>query len=149
MNPLKPDNIEHVSQICDKSCVAACLAMVTRTNINYVINWIDKNLNEQVPYNSEATIPYLVNHGIYPQFEGNSHWIPFYKDSTYLISAPSLNIQGKIHCLVMLIGESPEKEVTILDPQFGRKEKFYYDYDSWITKELQWHSPILLFDARI
>ena len=52
--------------------------------------------------------------------------ISLYRDKIYMVTVPSLNIEGGTHCIIVTTFKGKE---VVFDPQKGRKNKKFYSND--------------------
>lgn len=113
--------IKLVTQPTDNSCVSACLSMISGIDIDKIMEVFHDSY-----YNHETTIyafldlhniPYLIPDAKLP--EKNFLW----GGHTYLLSVPSLNIEGGLHAILV---QYDGDKLFIFDPQKGNSDKKYY-----------------------
>jgi len=113
--------LNHVKQINDQSCVHACLAMFNGKSVEEMWSRFPFPLTPK----HELTI--LIEAKLWPvsqqQFANQ-----FPVCGIYLVSVPSLNVDGVNHRVVVVVGES---DVICYDPQAGREGKKFYSRDSF------------------
>lgn len=116
--------IKHVQQQDDKSCVIACIAMITGKSFEDIYK-----IAKEVPCGEEEQNKLLVLNNIYPKrFLDNTLYI----NKRYIVSTPSLNFPGIMHCIV--IDTNSNGSISVYDPQKDVKDKKYYTHknlESW------------------
>jgi len=119
--------IKFVQQPTSKTCVHACLAMVTGQPVqDIVLRFGDRGIG------AEEEVAFLTENGLLPVPMNRYAKNYFSETGLYLITAPSLNLLGKTHRLVVVIDNN--WDFTILDPNAGRKGKKYYSRNGFFTK---------------
>lgn len=109
--------IKHVQQPSSFTCVHACLAMVTGEDVHGLV---ERFGDHGLSFHEKATV--LVEHKIWPvntTFQGH----PFDTCGVYLVGTCSLNLPGKMHCVVV---EASGDGYTVYDPNEGREGMDYY-----------------------
>ena len=109
--------IKHINQKCGKSCVAACLEMITgKPQETFISKWgrKDKTIGD------EEVKAALRQHGFY--------YIPYGLNTlvsgrVYIITVPSLNLPRENHAIVI---DFRGKICRAYDPQAGISGKLYY-----------------------
>ena len=109
--------IKHVMQPTPNTCVSACIAMLLDIPVETVIEefhdlYVDNQMNAD---------EYLELKGMsaYPLLSTYRQVLP---GNTYLICAPSLNLEGATHEIIMDF----RTEFRVYDPNMGREGKKYY-----------------------
>jgi len=113
--------IQLVNQINDKSCVHACIAMVTGNSV--------KEMWERYPHPMENThqLVLLIERKILPIPTALAQLgVYFPSIGIYFMSVPSLNVPGALHCVVV---KAEVDRFTVYDPQAGREGKKFYPSD--------------------
>lgn len=111
------------NQINDKSCVHACLSMVTGIPV--------ETLWERFPHpmRQEDEIVVLVENKIFP-VPSSSYGPQFLRYGTYMMTVPSLNVGGALHCVLVVYNEDG---AFLYDPQSGREGKKSYPLRSLMS----------------
>jgi len=104
-----------VNQICDSSCVAASIAMVTGKDIETVLKICPS------PANKRDEVEALDKLGFFSQQEEYNELNYGYK---YVATVPSLNNHGGLHCIAI---DARDSEIKVFDPNFGIEGKKYYE----------------------
>jgi hypothetical protein len=115
-------NIEFVRQPTDNSCLSACLAMLTKENVDSVIKEF-----HQAYHNHKTTLyDYLDMKNIeYSIPDAKNKEKDFlYKNHTYLLTVPSLNVRAGLHSIIAHVDELGI--LKIYDPQKGNEGKLFY-----------------------
>lgn len=112
-----------VTQPTPWSCTHACLSMVSGVPVQDIIDEFGEG---GMTYKDE--LKWLVRHDILPApcLNVGNLLHPFPMHGVYIISAPSLNMPGKEHSLVVVVG----KGYQVLDPNTGRDGADIYFPDS-------------------
>lgn len=111
--------IKLVQQPTPDSCTSACLSMLTSVDVNEVVSLFHSDWKSLRSNPSE----FLSNHGIRHSVNKDvfSHKVKW--GYIYLLTVPSLNIEGGLHHIVLdLTGEFE----IVLDPNSGKEGKKYY-----------------------
>jgi len=119
--------IEHKQQPNDWTCVHTCLSMVTGTPVEELL---ERFGDHAIGFDEMATV--FVEHGIFPEFTTNQHH-PFDRCGVYFVAAPSLNLPGKLHQVVV---EASEDGYIVHDPQAGREGKRWYRNEDVVSGDL-------------
>lgn len=104
-------NFKFVQQPTPQTCVHACLSMVTGVPVGELV---DRFGDKGQPFEVEAAV--LIENGIFPDARyssGTAMPVGF-----YFCSAPSLNIPGGLHRIVVELNES--YDFIVHDPNTGR-----------------------------
>jgi hypothetical protein len=118
---MKIREVQHIVQINDRSCVAACLAMITGRSSKEVFDeFHDSYINGKT-----RLCDYLEKHSI--PFELKTIRDHVRPGTVYLLSVPSLNIRGGMHQVVL---DTRGDICVVYDPAKGKEDKFYYVYDN-------------------
>jgi len=113
--------IHFVKQPDEFSCVAACVAMVSGAPVNDIL----KLFPDSKGWSKKEELEALETLGCKSmQEEFNQLHFGF----TYIATAPSLNIEGGMHCIV--IDATGEGDPVVYDPLKDTGLKFYDDYRS-------------------
>lgn len=112
-----------VNQINDKSCVHACLSMVTGIPVEKLWERFPR------PMWQEDEIVVLVENKIFP-VPAAAYGPQFLRYGTYMMSVPSLNVEGALHCVLVVYNE---EGAFLYDPQSGREGKKYYPLRSLMS----------------
>jgi len=120
------DNIKLVEQTCNRSCYAACLAMVFDIPIEDVI----KELGHEPPYTDLEVVPFIVRRKVYPDKVGGVLMRAFTPMSTMIVIVPSKNIIGGTHAIIIATDE--DGEFKLLDPSINKK----YTDTEWINGDV-------------
>lgn len=99
------------------SCVHTCLAMIVDVPVEDLILRFGDHDNG---FEEKATV--LVENGLFPVNTTHDRH-PFWTDGVYLVGTASLNIPGRLHCVVV---EVVDCEYKVYDPNKGKKGKEYY-----------------------
>ena len=128
---------ELVNQINDKTCVQACLAMITGASIKNVIRATGGGA-----LCPDDRILFLAAHGVLCEQLNQTGWVY----GVYLVSAPSLNVGRKTHQLIVNVRPDWPKDSPwqVLDPQSGREGKEAYTDEDMKSGEMCWHEPFLV-----
>ena len=130
--------LEHVQQPTAKTCVHACLSMVTGEPVASLINRFgDRGLSV------EEEITVLTEYGIFPQaVPFTFSWIV---DGVYMLTVPSLNLEGTNHCIIAYADRDEEKFI-LLDPNEGKEGKKAYGREALYGKDgpMAFSSPYFL-----
>lgn len=115
MKPL----IKHQTQPCTVSCVATCLAMLVDEPVQGLIDQFHEK------YRAGATsMGQLLNELQIPCTSFDSLSLPtLISSGAYLVSVPSLNIQGGMHQIII---EVTEDGYFVNDPVKGIEGKLFY-----------------------
>lgn len=138
--------IEHITQPCPVSCVAACLAMVLGKEVNKVIDELAMQ-GAHVPLDCSQYIPYLVQNNILPLFKSGDSPFCFIHGGLYLVTINSLNIMSGSH---MIILDLREDEPIVYDPAKGRNSSKHFTTEDWTSKSgerFPWTGAIELHDC--
>ena len=113
--------IKHQTQPCTVSCVATCLAMLVDEPVQGLIERFHEKYRE-----GATSMRQLLDELQVPCTSFDSLDLPLLNDSgAYLISVPSLNIQGGLHQIILeVFGEN----YVVLDPVKGREGKLFYGH---------------------
>lgn len=111
--------IKFVQQPTLDTCTSACLSMITGIDVNEVIRdfhdeWKNHKTNPS-EYLSHKSIQHVVNKDVF------NHTLEF--GFAYLLTVPSLNIDGGLHHIILDLSGDLEK---VYDPNKGRDGKRYY-----------------------
>lgn len=113
--------IKHQKQPTDTSCVHTCLAMALDVDVTEVMAFADRHHLFCGGMSTCETLAFLMEcRMIHTQLSRNA----FTVDGLYLLTVPSLNIEGGKHAV--LVRAEDFKEEEIWDPNRGRKGKKYY-----------------------
>ena len=120
--------IKLVQQPTADTCTSACLSMITGINVNDVINdfhkkWKDQESNPS-EFLSHEYVKHVVNKNV---FDHHLEW-----GFVYLLTVPSLNIDGGLHHIIADLSGDLE---VIFDPNQGKESKRYYV--GWSKKDLE------------
>lgn len=114
-------NFKYKNQINDKSCVHACLAMITGKSVIEIWDRFP------FPLTPKHELTLLIESRLWPVCQQHfSNQFPMC--GLYLVSVPSLNVEGVNHRVVVSVRET---DVICYDPQKGREGKKYYSSDSF------------------
>lgn len=118
---MKDLKVNFVQQPSSVTCVHACLAMVTGIPVESLV---ERFGDRGLAFDSKATV--LVENKIWPvNTTFRDH--PFDTCGVYLVGTCSLNLPGKMHCVVV---EASSDGYRVYDPNKGRQGKdFYVDDD--------------------
>lgn len=111
--------IEHQMQPCPTSCVSTCLAMIRAIPADVVIE------KYHATYRSHGlTLRYMLDDlGIqYEAFYGIDN-PPLEDEGVYLCTAPSLNIEGGTHQILI---ELTDEDYFVIDPVMGREDRKFF-----------------------
>lgn len=113
--------MKFVMQPTSDTCTSACLAMLTGIEVQTVINefhagWksTENKINPST-YLAEKSVPHSACND---PFNNLLEW-----GSVYLLTVPSLNIDGGLHHIVVDLRNDAE---IVLDPNKGREGRRYY-----------------------
>lgn len=131
--------VRHVQQPTAHTCVHACLSMVTGIPVQDLIaRFGDVGMTDE----DKATV--LCEEGILPvdvpNMGGAMHPLPY--AGTYMLSVPSLNIQGRGHSIVCTL--DAEGDWALYDPNEGREGKQFYTRHGLMAGEVKHYTAILL-----
>ncbi len=116
--------INHVRQEDSHGCVIACIAMVagkTYAEVRRCFPTYGDNPTSGIQADKRDIV--LVRNGIWPIRHTD---LNLYPDKLYIVSVPSLNIEGGMHSVVVdCTGDAME----LLDPQMGNDGKQWYTND--------------------
>lgn len=132
-----------VSQPDNTTCVHACLSMVTGIDIKKII----KENSVKDGLGKAATLDWLVRHNIRPIGIPYTSPLPFPMHGIYLIGAPSLNLEGRMHCMVLHVENKEGDQFTLYDPQYGKEDLKSYHPNSINAGGVSWCDIIYLHDA--
>lgn len=119
MKPL----IKHQTQPCTVSCVATCLAMLVDEPVQGLIDQFHAKYRE-----GATSMRQLLDELQVPCTSFDSLDLPPLKDEgAYLVSVPSLNIQGGMHQIII---EVTDDNYRVVDPVKGREGKLFYGHRS-------------------
>lgn len=113
--------IKLVQQPTADSCTSACLSMLTGIPVNEVISdfhhrWKDPNDGyDPSSYLMEKGCPFIVSRDPFNNF---LVW-----GRVYLLTVPSLNVEGGLHHIVVDVRGEEEK---VFDPNEGKEGRRYY-----------------------
>ena len=124
---MKIADIKFVQQPTSVTCTHACLSMVTGRHVDELIQRFGNH-----GIGSEAEAALLTECGFMPVHMNRYAESYFPAIGLYLMSAPSLNIQGAMHRLVVLMDDN--WDLFVLDPNTGRKGKKYYARNAFFSK---------------
>lgn len=117
------DKITLVTQPTAKSCVHACLAMVSGVDVLDVI----KDLGDNDGLTDEEMLAWLVRRHIMPLEIGAArHLHSFPLQGLYLATVPSLNLQGRGHQIVIELN----RDYVVHDPNNGYEGREFYPIDA-------------------
>lgn len=143
----KWNEIELINQVNDKTCVAACLAMVTGKTLGAVVNEMYK-AGFKPPYGEHEYCPYLVRNNILPEVYQSATAARFSWETVNLVITASKNLVAKTHLIVLVYGEA-DGGVKVFDPQQGREGKDHYTIEEWEDAEIPWGKVIELTDCAL
>lgn len=102
---------QFVQQPTPRTCVHACLSMVTGVPVQELIDRFgDRGLA------IECEVAVLIENGIFPDMR--FYIAPSFDKGFYLATAPSLNIPGGLHRVVVEVNE--DYDFVVHDPNTGR-----------------------------
>lgn len=114
-----PFIIQHQTQPCPVSCVATCIAMITGCPVDLVVDQFHREYRK-----GDLSIGDMLRSiGLAFKSFDSAERQSLDEDGVYLVSVPSLNIQGGMHQVVI---EMADGEWTVLDPNLGRDDRLYY-----------------------
>lgn len=134
-----PKIIQHVQQVDKKSCVHACIAMVTGNPIEDILSAFPR------PGTMSNVGIYLAKNGIW--MIPRSSVTPMNYGFVYIIDTPSRNHLGLVHSIVLDLRDSDTP--LCFDPQKGREGKEFYTVEGFFTEEDEptcWSSHFQLED---
>lgn len=118
MSVKKDFEIKLVNQVDDKSCMAACMAMVAGVTIEKVFE-VMQDIHA-TPYSEYEAMIGLVRLGVLPiQIIGRE----FPRADLYMVAVPSLNNPGGTHAIIIDLRHGC---MEVFDPQNGRPDRKYY-----------------------
>jgi len=133
--------VEHVQQPTAHTCVHACLAMVTGLPVEHYIERFGDD-GTGLGY-TETTLGLIESKVLQTPIPlGAPHPFPLY--GAYVISAPSLNLPGRMHSLV--VTSDRETGYKIYDPNRGRKGKKHYKVDDELGSVVP-YTDVMYMDA--
>lgn len=109
--------IKLVNQIDDKTCVAACMAMIAGVSIERVLK-ITEDIGEP-PFSEETSMIGLTQLKVLPRRQLENQIL---HGRIYIADVPSLNFLGTMHAVVLDFRDIFE----VYDPQNGREGKKFY-----------------------
>lgn len=116
-----------LQQPTPRTCCHTCLAMVTGEPVEALI---ERFGDRPLGFAEEACV--LIEHGIFPvDATGSPH--EFALEGVYLVSAPSLNLPGKLH---MVVVEASVEGYIVHDPNTGREGVKAYHRDAIMEGDL-------------
>lgn len=115
--PLIPEELEHVQQIDNSTCVHACLAMVTGDAIEDIVSVLG-GAGEEDGLTTRDIYRYLMSRSIMPVLQDGTLISPFIYRGVYKVAVPSLNRSGRVHSVILTYDKHGGK--TVYDPQRGR-----------------------------
>lgn len=116
-----------LQQPTPRTCCHTCLAMVTGEPVEALI---ERFGDRPLGFAEEACV--LIEHGIFPvDATGSPH--EFALEGVYLVSAPSLNLPGKLH---MVVVEASVEGYIVHDPNAGREGVKAYHRDAIMEGDL-------------
>lgn len=133
--------VQFVKQPNPRTCVHACIAMVTGENIHQLI---ERFGDHGLSWHEIATV--LIEHRLFPVEVHNTLAYGFphsHPDGVYFASLPSLNIQYGWHQVIVVIKNGQD---WILDPNYGREGAKAYTSDMLEKETLTFHG-VLRVDA--
>lgn len=111
--------IKHQMQPCPVSCVSTCLAMVAGKPAAEVVDKFHIDYRK-----GGLSLRFMLNELGVPFKSFDSADEPMLEwEGAYICTAPSLNIQGGTHQIIVEITES---DYWVVDPVMGREGKLYY-----------------------
>lgn len=132
-------------QRCEKSCVVACIAMVTGRPFEEVeCDVLTQGM--AVPMIPDAYMDFLVQKNMFPMPVSANAPNPFIFGQLYLVTVASLNHMSGLHMVVIdYRGDYPK----VYDPQEGRDGKFLTsdDWQGTGTNKFSWCDLIELYDC--
>ena len=113
-------NMKIVNQDDDKSCMLACVAMISDKTLTEIRSLYKGN----IPLSDRELFDLVesLELAIYSERYNEIH-----RNSVYIIVVPSLNITGGTHGIVV---DTRGGEMRVFDPQHGRKGKKWYTTDN-------------------
>lgn len=119
--------MKHVKQICADSCVSACMSMI----LNIPIEKIWQSFHEEYLNGDALPEDFMTDNGMpyRPCLTGER--MPA-DGKHYMAVAPSLNIEGGMHCVVLEYAGEPGM-FNVLDPNDGRAGA--KTYTTWTPPE--------------
>lgn len=117
----------HVTQPTPRTCVHACLSMVTGQSINELIDRLG-----DYGQGREHYLPILIEHRLFP-VEVMGNFDPFPYQGVYLVVVPSLNLPHMTHLVVVVVDEDG---YHVYDPNQGRENMNVFDRDAYIKQQL-------------
>lgn len=124
---MKQIKVTPVQQPTSVTCVHACLAMVTGIPVD---DLVERFGDHGIGFDEKATV--LVENGIWPvntTFQPH----PFSPCGVYIVGTCSLNLPGKMHCVVV---EALPDGYKVHDPNTGREGKAAYTDDDVMSGDL-------------
>lgn len=109
--------IKHQQQTHPHGCVSACLAMLT----DQPVEKVTEEFNDLYHDHKIQPHDYLDQHGI-RAIPGITIDNTLHDGRTYMIAAPSLNIEGKLHALIADLRDG----FKLYDPNMGRGGRRWY-----------------------
>lgn len=100
-----------VQQPTPRTCVHACLSMVTGVPVESLI---ERFGDTGLLFECEVVV--LIENGIFP--DTRYHSAPVYEQGFYLVTAPSLNRAGELHRVVVEVNK--DDDFIVHDPNTGR-----------------------------
>ena len=122
-------SVNFVQQPTPHSCVHACLSMITGIPIESLI---DRFGDHGLSMDEEVTV--LVENKLWPYRNTECGPHPFPLEGVYLVTVPSLNLEGKLHRVVV---DARTEGYTVFDPNTGRDGRKAYSSDDVMTGGMQ------------
>lgn len=115
--------IQHQMQPCPVSCVTTCMAMIAGVPVNHLMGKFHTDYRE-----GDLSVGDMLR-SLNIEFEDfrSSDRVSIFDDGVYLVCAPSLNIQGGMHQLVI---EMADGEWSVFDPNMGKEGRLFYTADA-------------------
>ena len=115
-------NFIHQKQPTDKTCTATCIAMILGIDVKTVIEEFQEG------YHDDTLRPdgYLKKKNTELRIRCGYSYEEIRFGTVYILVVPSLHIEATMHSVLV---DTRQCEITVLDPNQGRKGKKYYVWD--------------------
>lgn len=124
-NPRHLGPIKWQQQPTSNTCVAACIAMIVDAPVEQIVDAFHHQFFDKQTIKIRDILTYLdLSYNARPLDVG-SRIMP---GLVYLLTVPSLNVQGCFHCVV--VDYRDPSNPRVLDPGKGRKGSKYYTLDN-------------------
>lgn len=112
-------HIKHQVQPCPVSCVSTCLAMIAGVQAREVIDRYHSGYRDGSVKLRSMLEGLGIRFSSFDTVDGGD----LCEEGAYLVTAPSLNIQGGTHQIII---ELTDSDYFVIDPVMGRDDRLYY-----------------------